>query len=189
MKLHHNSYLYIYLSAGNNWGCNETHCCVGCGQMQENFWNCADIRIHSNGGVTSGVTTTTDEPMTTITTTEAESTTSDVEQTTTEVEATTVRETTTQTPETTTMRDGDDGGSDGSNCRATSAYSSDSMDEWCRNNCAAGYCPSSHCTCEEESEPACTCKGAGAYATSAEMRDWCCVMCALGYCPPTHCEC
>lgn len=36
-----------------------------------------------------------------------------------------------------------------SNCLAAGAWAGQTnMDTWCQNNCAIGYCPSSHCVCQ-----------------------------------------
>ena len=51
--------------------------------------------------------------------------------------------TTTRAAPTTTK---DDSGTEG--CRPTDTYAAQpGMKEWCVTNCAAGYCPSSHCVC------------------------------------------
>lgn len=36
------------MSTGSLWGCaesNRTECCYGCGQEQEEFYNCADVSV------------------------------------------------------------------------------------------------------------------------------------------------
>ncbi|XP_052786377.1 uncharacterized protein LOC128221816 [Mya arenaria] len=201
-----NCVLHWKYQAGNNWGCDETGCCVGCGDAQENFWNCADIRIYDDTtgtDVTSETTTSqtttqkattqhTDQP----TTKTAEPTSTETLQTTTTTKRTTTDQLTTTAPDSTTKRQTTSEKSitttteeSGSNkCRATSALSGASMDQWCETNCAAGYCPASHCTCTGK-ETACTCKAVWPYSANPSMKDWCCKNCALGNCPSSHCAC
>ncbi|WAR30089.1 hypothetical protein MAR_003657, partial [Mya arenaria] len=128
-------------------------------------------------------TTKTAEPTSTETlqtTTTTKRTTTD-QLTTTAPDSTTKRQTTSEKSITTTTEE-----SGSTKCRATSAWSSASMDQWCETNCAAGYCPASHCTCTGK-ETACTCKAVWPYSANPSMKDWCCKNCALGNCPSSHC--
>ncbi|KAH3809985.1 putative protein TPRXL [Dreissena polymorpha] len=259
---------WIY-NTGNSWGCDSTTgtCCVGCGPGQENFWNCADIRIintesspttasttqeattaphvtttfaastkttesdsssSSTGTPTSSTisssttTTTPTEGTQTTTPTEGTQTTKPTEgtQTTTKAEGTqttTILKITTDTPTTTakppsftstttssissssassssttrktTMSPSSTTTSErNSPCKAIGAWFGDiAMDDWCAINCAAGYCPSSHCSCTSVTY-VCACEPVPPFNV-AGMKEWCCANCALGYCPSTHCSC
>ena len=103
-------------------------------------------------------------------------------------------------------------------CRPTEIYASQpGMREWCIENCALGYCPSTHCVCggsptENPTDPPVTsrtsttttiatstttkddsgnegCQPTPTYASQPGMKEWCISNCALGYCPATHCVC
>ena len=52
------------LFVGNSWGCDDTTCCVGCGEIQEEFYACADISIRAADfpPTTPEVTTTLSPP-------------------------------------------------------------------------------------------------------------------------------
>eukprot|EP00794_Sanderia_malayensis_P012903 gene12903-14233_t len=92
------------------------------------------------------------------------------------------------------------------------------MDAWCEVNCAAGYCPTSHCSCKHVPPvttdspkiitdvtpnvtdgptttrkttviPKVSCKAVGVWVKVAGMDAWCEVHCAAGYCPASHCSC
>ena len=41
------AFIFLSLLAGNSWGCDDTRCCIGCGEVQEEFYACADISIRS----------------------------------------------------------------------------------------------------------------------------------------------
>merc|ERR1712226_1384684 len=76
-------------------------------------------------------------------------------------------------------------------CRATGAWTGQaSMDQWCVTNCAAGYCPSTHCKCgviATEAPPSGGgCQAAGPWTGQAAMNQWCVTNCAVGYCPASH---
>lgn len=43
------SFLNLFSRSGNDWGCSDGLCCVGCGDRQEEFYACADIRISPRG--------------------------------------------------------------------------------------------------------------------------------------------
>ena len=168
-------YDVIVLSlTGNSWGTDpDGTSCLGCGD-QEQFYGCSDVAISKDGASgegtapppTSGTTTTTKPPT----------------------------QTTTKSPTqtTTTPSDDDSGGSQG-NCVATGNYSGDeSMDEWCHNNCAMGYCPATHCTCggtDKDGQPRMDCMAVGSWIGQASMDKWCKVNCPAGNCPKSHCLC
>ena len=107
-------------TVGNNWGCDENgNCGVGKGKKQETFVNCADIKIVSAGGPGATEAPNTNVPMT-------------------ETPITGIPPGPTAPP--IAPPEG--------MCKATGAWTGNAnMDEWCRVNCAAGYCPSSHCVC------------------------------------------
>ena len=111
---------------GNSWGCDNSGCGLGNGK-QEQFYNCADIRLYSSN---TGNSSTTQSSSTSTTTT-----------------TTTTKTTTTPSPTTTTEAASDDNDDTGCGCVAVSPYDTNpAMDEWCCNNCPA-YCPASHCNC------------------------------------------
>ena len=107
-------------TVGNNWGCDEKgNCGVGKGKKQETFVNCADIKIVSAGGPGATEAPNTNMPMT-------------------ETPITGIPPRPTAPPIAPPQ----------GMCKATGAWTGNAnMDEWCRVNCAAGYCPSSHCVC------------------------------------------
>lgn len=125
-------------TVGNNWGCDEDgNCGVGLGKKQETFVNCADIRITPTGGSAppTGATIspspqkpspqpspTTQRPLT---------------------QGSSSQGPPTKGPPNHPATQAPSGG-----CKATVAYKRHpGMDQWCASNCAAGYCPSTHCEC------------------------------------------
>ena len=106
---------------GNNWGCDGPgDCGIGKGP-QEHFVNCADIRItKSDGSVPPPPPTQAPPP-------------------------------TQKPPEPPTQKPTEPPPTNAPNpggCKAIGAHAgSVTMDDWCRRNCAAGYCPPTHCTC------------------------------------------
>ncbi|WAR30062.1 hypothetical protein MAR_003630, partial [Mya arenaria] len=124
--------------------------------------NCKATTQHTDQPTTKTAEPTSTETLQTTTTTKR--TTTD-QLTTTAPDSTTKRQTTSEKSITTTTEES------GSNkCRATSALSGASMDQWCETNCAAGYCPASHCTCTGK-ETACTCKAVWPYSANPSMKD------------------
>ena len=127
-------------TVGNNWGCDDDgNCGEGLGKEQETFVNCADIKIKPAGGpVTTG------GPGTNVPTSDSPSTQRPSSQRPTTQEPLTQRPSTqnpaTQKPPTTENK---------GKCKSAGAWiGQPGMDEWCRVNCARGYCPSSHCKCD-----------------------------------------
>lgn len=118
-------------TVGNNWGCDEDgNCGVGLGKKQETFVNCADIRITPAGGPVPG----TEEPITQPPSTGRPTTETPIMT----VVGTTQRPSTTAPTAKPPLGD----------CKATGHWAGQSfMDKWCRDNCALGNCPSSHCIC------------------------------------------
>ena len=170
---HHDIIVMLSL-AGNSWGTDpDGTSCLGCGD-QEQFYGCSDVAITKDGASnegtapppTSGTTTTTKPPT----------------------------QTTTKPPtQTTTKPSGDNSGGSQGNCVATGNYSGDeSMDKWCQNNCAMGYCPATHCTCggtDKDGQPRMDCMAVGSWIGQASMDKWCKVNCPAGNCPKSHCLC
>ena len=80
-------------------------------------------------------------------------------------------------------------------CRPTDTYASQpGMKEWCVTNCAAGYCPGSHCICglgNSISGKNKRCLPTDLYASQPGMDHWCDANCnaAVPNCPSTHCSC
>jgi len=113
--------LQWYYNAGNSWGIDPVtkKGCVGCGP-QETFWGCSDIAISSNGHNPNPPSPTREpNPQPSFATTE-------------------IPTTTTTTPARPVGP-----------CHATGPWTGDAqMNIWCQMNCAAGYCPPSHCTCD-----------------------------------------
>ncbi|XP_068729965.1 uncharacterized protein [Montipora capricornis] len=111
--------LQWWWTVGNNWGCDDNGLCgIGKGKKQETFVNCADISITSTGAPVA----TTKSPGTNTNPTQKASTQA------------------TKPPPSSKAPSG--------GCQATEAYKNQpGMDKWCTSNCAAGYCPSSHCVC------------------------------------------
>ncbi|RWS06298.1 uncharacterized protein B4U79_02654, partial [Dinothrombium tinctorium] len=118
-------------TAANNWGtCEDGTGKVGCGP-QETFRACADIRIGGQKGSNS------DDRRRAI-----------------NFEPEISRETDFE-PEVSQPRDDDEGeepkrpeSGGGENCVGTGAYAVvPGMDNWCKINCAAGFCPPTHCSC------------------------------------------
>ena len=111
--------LQWWWTVGNNWGCDDDgNCGVGLGKKQETFVNCADIKITPSGEpAPSTQKPSTQGPQTQAPETQAPP-----------------RPPTTEAPS--------------GVCKATGPYKgSPGMDKWCAVNCAAGYCPASHCIC------------------------------------------
>ena len=111
--------LQWWWTVGNNWGCDDNgNCGTGKGKKQETFVNCADIKITPSGGPAPGtVAPGSERPPTQGPQTQA------------------------PTPPPTTK-------APSGVCKATGLYKNNSgMDKWCAVNCAAGYCPASHCIC------------------------------------------
>lgn len=122
--------LQWWWTVGNNWGCDENgNCGVGLGKKQETFVNCADIKIVSAGGPGATEAPNTNAPMTEKPNTDAPAT----------------NPPPTEGPGATAPPTAPPQGV----CKATGAWTGDAnMDVWCASNCAAGYCPSTHCKCE-----------------------------------------
>ena len=113
---------------GNNWGCDGPgNCGMGKGP-QEHFVNCADIRItKSDGSVPPPPPTQAPPP-----TQEPPPPTQRPPKPTTQKP--------TEPPPTNAPNPG--------GCKATGHHAGNpTMDNWCIRNCAAGYCPPSHCIC------------------------------------------
>ena len=104
---------------GNNWGCDgKRDCGMGKGP-QETFVNCADIRItKSDGSVPPPPAPTRPLPPT---------------------------EAPPEPPKPTKPMPTNAPNPEG--CRSIPPYKSKQMDDWCRRNCATGYCPATHCKC------------------------------------------
>ena len=93
----------------------------------------------------------------------------------------------------------------GSNCYPVGVWKKvPGMKKWCEDNCAAGYCPPSHCKCQQPSTPKKTtaaptkpssqrpgsnCFPVGVWKKVPGMKKWCEDNCAAGYCPSSHCKC
>jgi len=156
-------------NAGNSWGVDPTtnKGCVGCGP-QETFWGCADIAISRDNGGAGGVGGSPESGTTT--TIASESTTPSI------------------TTTTTTMTTTKSNPGSGSVCKAKYA-GNPNMDQWCKDNCALGYCPATHCKCTDGADRRPVCKAVGAWFGNPGMDQWCKGNCALGYCPDTHCKC
>jgi len=123
--------LQWWWTVGNNWGCDDdNNCGVGLGKQQETFVNCADIKITPADGSEPSTQT----PILTIgATTAAPST-----------ESPSTQSPSSQGPST----EGPPTDAPSGACKATGAYEGQAnMDQWCVTNCAAGYCPASHCVC------------------------------------------
>lgn len=122
-------------TVGNNWGCNDDGVCgEGLAKRQETFVNCADIRIIPAGGPAPS----TEEPIT-----QPPSTQEPIPDTPLMTVVGTTPGPATAAP---TSRSPTGGPNEG--CNATGSFAGDPrMDAWCRDNCARGYCPSSHCIC------------------------------------------
>ena len=72
-------------------------------------------------------------------------------------------------------------------CRGAGMYAgARGMKVWCENNCARGYCPASHCECEQLDT---VCRSVGDHSDDSSMTTWCINNCARGYCPPETCHC
>lgn len=157
-------------NTGNSWGCEPGKCCVGCGK-QENFVNCADIRISDGGfgttpstkssssasqsatmsALTSSLSATTSSTTRSSTTLLSSSTT---ETTTTTTKTTSLPKTTGSASSTSATQSGTRTTSGGvlcsSNRRCSAVAPFDSvpgMANWCCLNCEKGFCPTSHCAC------------------------------------------
>ena len=107
---------------GNNWGCDGPgNCGMGKGP-QETFVNCADIRITKSDGSVPPPPPTKPPPPTQ------------------------------KPPKPTTQRPTEPPATNAPNpggCKATGHFTGNtSMDDWCKRNCANGYCPPTHCKCE-----------------------------------------
>jgi len=171
--------LQWHYNAGNSWGVDPVtkEGCIGCGP-QETFWGCSDIAISSdNGGGGSGGEVG-GNPVSGTTTTIA----SEPTQSTTSTTITT-KTTTNSKPA-------------GSACKAVGPWKGQlSIDNWCKEHCAIGYCPASHCTCKNgadpttEKPPSPICKAAGPWKGQLSIDNWCKDHCAIGYCPASHCSC
>lgn len=92
-------------------------------------------------------------------------------------------------------------------CKANGPWTGNvAMDDWCRRNCAAGFCPSEQCTCQsptqtqvdtqppvavmttQSPEPG-VCKASGPWTGNEAMDKWCRDNCAVGFCPSEQCTC
>ncbi|XP_061196702.1 uncharacterized protein LOC133204979 [Saccostrea echinata] len=131
---------------GSVWGCTDntqTDCCYGCGPEQEEFYNCADISVTQKTGTSNQQSVQQQDnklkfkrlPVTPIT---------DYLRwwCLTQCEEEECREPSCSTISRQRRSTG--------NCLAAGAWRGQAnMDTWCRNNCQIGYCPASHCQCED----------------------------------------
>ncbi|XP_062609402.1 mucin-5AC-like [Saccostrea cucullata] len=128
---------------GTLWGCTDdtqTDCCYGCGQEQEEYYNCADISVKPETGINNQQDTKLKFKSLTVTPS------SDYLRwwCLTQCEGEECRE----PPCSTISRQR----RSTSNCLAAGAWRGQAnMDTWCRNNCQIGYCPASHCQCQDVS--------------------------------------
>ena len=144
--------LQWWWTVGNNWGCDENgNCGIGLGKKQETFVNCADIKIIPKGdpvptaeapSTDTSTRSTTGTPSTEGPPTQEPSTQSPSTQKPSTQSLSTQRPPS-EAPATSPARGTPTGG-----CKSAGAYAGQAgMDEWCVTNCAAGYCPTSHCVC------------------------------------------
>ncbi|XP_065934373.1 uncharacterized protein [Magallana gigas] len=131
---------------GASWGCNDidqTDCCYGCGTDQEEFYNCADVSItHGTGNNDQSFEQQHDEHL--------------------KFKRKQI------SPSSDLIRwwclsqcEGEECSGppcsglsrhrrSSSICLAAGAWAGQAnMDTWCQNNCATGYCPASHCRCQD----------------------------------------
>ncbi|KAJ8317041.1 hypothetical protein KUTeg_004945 [Tegillarca granosa] len=79
-------------------------------------------------------------------------------------------------------------------CVATGGYKNDTnVTNWCMENCNVGFCPRTHCKCQdsvEEKWQILSCRGYGEYAQVPGIDKWCQTNClSSSGCPLTHCIC
>ena len=67
-------------------------------------------------------------------------------------------------------------------------YGNKNIDEWCGINCAACYCPTTHCSCNSKRRPK-NCKATGFWYGNKDMDKWCSYHCPIGNCPLSQCRC
>ncbi|KAH3809986.1 integumentary mucin C.1-like [Dreissena polymorpha] len=167
-------------NSGNSWSCNSTTCCLGCGPGQENFWNCADIRIVDSGS--SGQTTTPTEATTAVSTTETAVTTAHVTTPSPPAISTTPSSMTTTTPAviTTTLQ----------TTTATTASKPTSLPSSTTTSSPSSSSSSSTTTVSSSTtDSKITCNAIGAWFGNSAMDAWCATNCAAGNCPSTYCAC
>merc|ERR1711920_1114361 len=79
-------------------------------------------------------------------------------------------------------------------CRGVEPYASQpGIDAYCNDVCSRGWCPESHCKCDEDNAPTApptgNCRPTDTYASQPGMDTWCNDVCPTGFCPETHCIC
>jgi len=140
-------------TAGNNWGRCEDGKSVGLGcGPQEMFRGCADVTIVGQYSSTK-INSQTETPFTRPVSSTNNSTDSPI--------SWTVTKPHTKLPDypiksvskirpslRPVLKPNDNEIEDGKKCRSDGLWRGvPNMDQWCRTNCAVGYCPPSHCTC------------------------------------------
>ena len=68
-------------------------------------------------------------------------------------------------------------------------YKISTMDHWCVVNCARGYCPKSHCSCDPNWKQSHKCKAIGLWKGQRGMDRWCNDNCPINNCSKMHCVC
>ncbi|KAK3094589.1 hypothetical protein FSP39_003699 [Pinctada imbricata] len=148
-------------NTGNSWGCDGNgECGMGLGQ-QEQFYGCADISIgvdcnslsttstqpssstYQAADSTTASTFISDSTVSTSTSSgrssTSDATTRDQNATNSYSSSTLARNSSSTTPSVGNL-----------NCRAAGAFKGQqTINQWCRANCAIGYCPATHCECVE----------------------------------------
>ncbi|XP_057314901.1 oviduct-specific glycoprotein-like [Hydractinia symbiolongicarpus] len=62
-------------------------------------------------------------------------------------------------------------------------------DELCKTSCAAGSCPTDHCSCDPNWKPWTHCRAIGGWSGQAVMDKYCNEHCSVGNCPIYKCSC
>ena len=138
--------LQWWWTVGNNWGCNEEgNCGVGLGKEQETFVNCADIKIIPSGGpVPTKEKPRTENPSSSTTTASPPKVPSTGSPQKSSIQSPSTEGPSTEGPSLTLITTASSTGE----CKSAGEYAGQpGMDQWCVTNCAAGYCPASHCDC------------------------------------------
>ncbi|XP_045183781.2 uncharacterized protein LOC123542162 [Mercenaria mercenaria] len=168
-------------NTGNSNGCESKGCCIGCGK-QENFVNCADIKItdvQSTTGSSSSVSQSATMTALTSSTTLQSSTSSVMSSTSssTSTPSTTTSATTTTTTTSTAT--------ESSSALTTNSQTSSSQSSSSSTAAATTTTGSTMLT----STSGFVCTAVYPYSNIPGITAWCYMNCPQGYCPPTHCQC
>ncbi|XP_045185095.2 uncharacterized protein LOC123543096 [Mercenaria mercenaria] len=172
-------------NTGNSWGCESKGCCIGCGR-QENFVNCADIKISDVQSTTERSSSASQSATMTALTSSVKSTTSFSTNSTKTTSAPKTASTTPATTSSTSLLTTSSAASTESSSSSTSSQTS-SLSSVISSSSSTTTTSNGHTilTCSSNL----SCIAVAPYSSVPGMATWCCNNCLRGFCPSSHCSC